>query len=57
MLPDGETLTAVLSAIVTTVQAAIDQVTVQQRRGRPSIDIPEEQLAMLLVQQLLQLIL
>ena len=50
LLPDGQTLTAILSEIVTSVQAAIDQERVRQRRGRPSIDIPEEQLEMLLEQ-------
>ena len=41
---DGEALTTVVSEVMSNVQAAVDQRTVQHRRGRPTIDIPEKQL-------------
>ena len=48
IIPDGEALTTAVSEVMSNVQAAVDQSTVQHRRGRPAIDIPEEQLEMLL---------
>ena len=47
-IPDGEALTTAVSEVMSNVQAAVDQSTVQHRRGRPAIDIPEEQLELLL---------
>jgi DNA-binding NarL/FixJ family response regulator len=45
---DGQILTEAISDVIACVQNLVDDDSRRQTRGRPSIDIPEEQLAVLL---------
>ena len=46
--PDGELVVAAVSNVVGSVQAEVDRRVIHRGRGRPAIDIPEDQLVMLL---------
>ena len=49
--PEGEILTQAISAVLVNVQDVLNAENHRQMRDRPSIDIPEEQLALLLEHQ------
>ena len=48
MLPGGEVLCNAVCSVIRCLQEAVDEKNLSHMRGRPSICIPEEQLAMLL---------
>ena len=48
MLPGGEVLCNAVYSVIRCLQEAVDEKNLSHMRGRPSICIPEEQLAMLL---------